>query len=137
MKTGSAAKTRKGEKPLDKIYDLRLYVIDRTLKSVAAVANLTRICHARLRDNCHIVVIDIEKKPGLAKENNIVAIPTLVRMFPLPMRKVIGDLSDADRVLIGLDLHPTTKYDVRLPCRIHGSHGRQVQGGQKIQRGEP
>ena len=118
MKTRSATKTRRDEKPLDKIYDLRLYVIDRTQKSVTALANLTRICHEQLEDKCRITVIDIEKKPRLAKGNDIVAIPTLVKTSPLPMRRVIGDLSDTGRVLAGLDLHPTARKNVRIPCRV-------------------
>jgi circadian clock protein KaiB len=120
MKTKSAAKTRKDKKTPDKVWDLRLYVIDRTLKSVAAFTNLTRICHDHLEGKCRISVIDIEKRPGLAKENQIVAIPTLVRTFPLPVRRVIGDLSDSGRVLAGFDLSPVIKKDVPVTHRLHG-----------------
>ncbi len=80
-------------------------MVDRTLKSVKALANLTRICHEQLEDKCHMTVIDIEKSPQLAKENEIVATPTLVRAFPLPMQRVIGDLSHTDRVLKTLRDH--------------------------------
>ena len=119
MKTGSVPKTRKDRKPPDKIWDLELYVIDRTMKSVVALTNLTRICHEQLEDKCSIEVIDIEKSPRLAKENEIVAIPTLVKTFPLPMRRVIGDLSDTERVLTGLDLPPMMKYDIRKTHHRH------------------
>jgi circadian clock protein KaiB len=119
MKTGSVAKTRKDKKPADRTCDLKLYVIDRTLKSTTAFTNLTRICHERLEDKCRISVIDIEKSPQLAKENQIVAIPTLVKTFPLPMRRVIGDLSNTGRVLAGLDLSPVIKKDVPITHRLH------------------
>jgi len=121
MKTASVSKTRKGKKPPDKIWDLRLYVVNRTLKSVAAFTNLTRICHEHLEDKCRIAVIDIKRSPRLAKESQIVAIPTLVKTFPLPMRRVIGDLSNTERVLAGLDIHQMIKADVQ---RTHPLHGR-------------
>ena len=118
MKTVS--KARKDKKTSDKIWDLKLYVIDGTLKSIAAFTNLRRICHEQLEDKCHIAVIDIEKMPRLAKECQIVAIPTLVKTFPLPMRRVIGDLSNTERVLVGLDLSPVIKKDVRMTHQLHG-----------------
>jgi circadian clock protein KaiB len=118
MKTGS--RTEKDKRTPDKIWDLKLYVIDRTLKSATALTNLRRICHEQLDDKCSVRVIDIERSPRLAKENEIVAIPTLVKTFPLPMRRVIGDLSNTDRVLAGLDLHPMIKNDVRIPRQPHG-----------------
>ena len=119
MKARSVSKTRKDKKPLGKIYDLRLYVIDGTLKSVAAFTNLTKICHDHLEGRCHIAVIDIEKRPGLAKERQIVAIPTLVKIFPLPMQRVIGDLSNTERVLAGLGLNPMIKNDIRITHQLH------------------
>ncbi|RPJ04992.1 MAG: circadian clock protein KaiB [Deltaproteobacteria bacterium] len=120
MRTRPVSKTRKDKKVPDKIWDLKLYVIDRTLKSVAAFTNLTRICHDHLEGKCRISVIDIEKRPGLAKENQIVAIPTLVKTFPLPVRRVIGDLSNTERVLAGLDLFPVIKKNVPITHRLHG-----------------
>lgn len=114
MKTESVSRARKEKKTPNKIWNLKLYVIDRKTKSVTAFANLTRICHECLADKCRISVIDIEKSPQLAKANQIVAIPTLVKTFPLPMRRVIGDLSNTKRVLAGLDLPPMIKNDVRL-----------------------
>jgi len=119
MKARSASKTRKDKKPSDKILDLRLYVIDRTLKSIAAFTNLRRICHEQLEDKCSIEVIDIKKSPQLAKESQIVAIPTLVKTFPLPMRRVIGDLSNTGRVLAGLGLYPMNKNDARITRPLH------------------
>ena len=119
MKTGPVWKTRKDKKAPDQISDLELYVIDRTLKSVAAFTNLTRICHEHLEGKCHIKVIDIERNPRLAKESQIVAIPTLVKTFPLPMRRVIGDLSNTGRVLAGLGLYPMNKNDARITRPLH------------------
>ena len=120
MKTGSVSKTGKGKKPSNRIWDLRLYVIDRTLKSATALSNLKKMCHEHLEDKCRITVIDIERSPGLAKENQIVAIPTLVKTFPLPMRRVIGDLSNTERVFAGLDMGPIIKNDIPITHRPHG-----------------
>jgi circadian clock protein KaiB len=116
MKTGKLSKRRKEKKP--KIWNLKLYVMDRTPKSVAAFTNLTKVCHERLEDKCRVTVIDIKKNPLLAKESEIVVIPTLVKTFPLPMRRVIGDLSNTDRVLAGLDL-PASKNHVRIARHLH------------------
>ena len=113
MKTGKLAKRRKEKKQPDKIWNLNLYVLDRKPTSVAAVANLTRICHECLGDKCRITVIDIEKNPEHAKASEIVATPTLVKTFPLPVRRFIGDLSNTARVLAGLDLPPMIKGGAR------------------------
>ncbi len=113
MKTRSASRTRKDKKSPGKAWDLKLYVIDRTLKSTAALTNLKRICHEQLEDKCNISVIDIERSPNLAKDSQIVAVPTLVKIFPLPERRVIGDLSNTERVLSGLDLRPAILNDVQ------------------------
>ena len=114
MKAASVSKIRKDKESPDKIWDLNLYVLDRTLKSIAAITNLRRICHKHLEGNCRIKVIDIEKSPQLARESQIVAIPTLVKTFPLPMRRVIGDLSNTERVLAGLDLPRMIKKNVQM-----------------------
>ena len=114
MKAKSVSKTRKDKKPPDMLLDLKLYVSDRTQKSVAALANLTKICHEHLEGKYRISVIDVEKRPNLAKERQIVAIPTLVKTFPLPMRRVIGDLSNTERVLAGLELPPMIKNEARI-----------------------
>jgi len=119
MKAKSASRTSKDKKPPDNAWELDLYVIDRTLKSVTAFTNLTKICHEHLDDKCGITVIDIETSPRLAKENQIVAIPTVVRTFPLPMLRVIGDLSNSERVLAGLDLHAMVKHDVQRARQVH------------------
>jgi circadian clock protein KaiB len=86
------------------IFDFRLYVAGKTAKSTAAFTNLTRICQQELENKCRITVIDILRNPQLAKAGQIVAIPTLVKTFPPPMRRVIGDLSSTERVLRGLDI---------------------------------
>ena len=86
------------------IFDFRLYVAGKTTKSIAAFTNLTRICQQQLENKCRITVIDILRNPQLAKAGQIVAIPTLVKTFPPPMQRVIGDLSSTERVLSGLHL---------------------------------
>jgi circadian clock protein KaiB len=85
-------------------YDLRLYVAGQTPRSVQAFANLTKICEEHLAGRYRIHVIDLLEHPQLAKGDQILAIPTLVRTLPEPIRKIIGDLSNKDRVLVGLDL---------------------------------
>jgi circadian clock protein KaiB len=85
-------------------YQLRLYVAGQTPKSIAAFANLKRICEEHLAGEYSIEVIDLLKDPTLASGDQILAIPTLVRKLPQPIRKIIGDLSDTDRVLVGLDI---------------------------------
>lgn len=89
-----------------KTWRLRLYVADQTPKSLTAFANLQRICAQYLDERYEIEVIDLLKRPQLAEGDQIVAIPTLVRRLPVPMRKIIGDLSNIKRVLIALDLQP-------------------------------
>jgi circadian clock protein KaiB len=85
-------------------WNLRLYVAGQTPKCIAAFANLKKLCEERLGGNYSIEVIDLLKKPQLASGDQILAIPTLVRRLPPPMKKIIGDLSDTERVLVGLDL---------------------------------
>lgn len=87
-----------------KRYELRLYVAGQTPKSIAAFANLKKICEEHLAGEYHIEVIDLLKEPQLASGDQIIAIPTLVRKLPAPIRKIIGDLSDTERVLVGLNL---------------------------------
>ena len=89
-----------------KLWDLRLYVAGETPKSLAALTNLKRLCECHLNGRYRIEVIDLVERPQLAKGDQILAIPTLVRKLPQPVRKIIGDLSDTDRVLVGLDLRP-------------------------------
>ena len=83
---------------------LRLYVAGQTPKAVTSFNNLKLICEEQLKRKYHIEVIDLLKNPQLARDNQILAIPTLVRQLPLPVRNIIGDLSDTERVLVGLDL---------------------------------
>jgi circadian clock protein KaiB len=91
---------------MDEIWQLRLYVAGESPKSVEAFANLKALCETYLPSRYHIEIIDLIEHPRLARGDEIVAIPTLVRQLPAPMRKIIGDLSDTDRVLVGLQLRP-------------------------------
>ena len=84
--------------------ELRLYVAGQTPKSLAALANLNKICKEYLKGRYKLQVIDLVKKPQLAQGDQILAIPTLVRKLPVPIRKIIGDLSDLERVVVGLNL---------------------------------
>lgn len=90
----------------EKAWALRLYVAGQTPKSLTAFANLQQICETHLKGHYSIEVIDLLEQPQLAKGDQILACPTLVRRLPVPVRKVIGDLSDTERVLVGLDLRP-------------------------------
>ena len=85
-------------------YQLRLYVAGQTPKSVLAFTNLKRICEEHLSGRYEIEVIDLRQTPQLAQGDQILAVPTLVRRLPEPIKKIIGDLSDTERVLVGLDL---------------------------------
>lgn len=85
-------------------WNLRLYVAGQTPKSIAAFANLKKICEEHLKCKYSIEVIDLLENPTLAKGDQILAIPTLVRKLPEPVRKIIGDLSNTEKVLVGLDL---------------------------------
>jgi len=88
------------------MWTLRLYVAGQTPKSIAAFANLKVICEEHLAGRYRIEVIDLLENPQLARSDQILAIPTLVRKLPEPVRKIIGDLSNTERVLVGLDLQP-------------------------------
>jgi len=85
-------------------YQLRLYVAGQSPRSIAAVSNLRSICSRHLDGRCTIEVVDLLEHPHLARRDEILAIPTLVRQLPPPFRKIIGDLSNVDRVLVGLDI---------------------------------
>jgi len=87
-------------------WNLRLYVAGQTPKSIAAFSNLKRVCEEHLPGKYDIEVIDLMKNPQLAEGDQIVAIPTLVRKLPEPVRRIIGDLSNTERVLVGLQLRP-------------------------------
>ena len=98
------AKTAKKTKPAEPRYDLRLYVAGQTPRSLQALSNLKKICEEHLAGDYRVEIIDLLKKPQLAAGDQILAIPTLVRTIPKPARKIIGDLSNTDRVLVGLDI---------------------------------
>ena len=87
-------------------FELRLYVAGQTAKSIAAIANLERICATHLAGQYRIEVIDLTKTPQLAAGDQIIAVPTLVRRLPEPIKKILGDLSNEERVLVGLDIQP-------------------------------
>ena len=104
MKPASQARQKKTS--TSQAYQLRLYVAGHTAKSIAAFTNLERICEAHLAGQYTISVIDLSKSPQLAAGDQILALPTLVRRLPEPIKKTIGDLSNEERVLVGLDIHP-------------------------------
>ena len=97
---------RKGKrtKLQEEFYTLHLLIANHTPPSLLAIANLHSICKERLAERCHIKIIDIQKNPGRAKRENIVALPTLIRRGPLPEKRVIGNLANIDRVLMGLGM---------------------------------
>ena len=103
-KSAPAEKKSSAKHPGEETWELRLYVAGQTSKSVTAFANLKKICEQHITGKYHIEVIDLLKNPALAKGDQILAIPTLVRKLPVPIRKILGDLSDTERVLVGLDL---------------------------------
>ena len=88
-------------------YNLRLYVAGQTPRSIAAIANLNKICEAHLSGRYNVTIIDLMKDPALAQRDQIVAIPTLIRHLPEPLKRIIGDLSNVEKVLVGLDIAPT------------------------------
>jgi len=94
------------EQELPVLWELRLYVAGQTPKSITAFANLKRICEEHLAGQYRIEVIDLMENPQLGRGDQILAIPTLVRKLPTPIKKIIGDLSNTERVLVGLDLRP-------------------------------
>ncbi len=91
--------------PEAKLWELRLYVAGQTPKSVRAFANLKQICEEHLAGQYRIEVVDLLENPHLGKRDQIVAIPTLIRKLPEPVRKIIGDLANTERVLVGLEIH--------------------------------
>lgn len=93
-------------KEKEKKYELRLYIAGNTPKSMTALANLRKYCEQHLYDQYKLEVIDLLIHPQLAAGDQILAIPTLVRKVPVPIRKIIGDLSNEEKVLVGLDLRP-------------------------------
>ena len=106
-KTAKAVKKSSSSLPSPETWELRLYVAGQTAKSLRAFANLKKICEEHILGNYNIEVVDLLKNPTLAKGDQILAIPTLVRKLPEPIRKILGDLSNTERVLVGLDLRQT------------------------------
>ncbi len=96
----------KDEEEETKLWELRLYVAGQTPNSMRAFVNLKKICEEYLAGQYRIEIVDLLVNPQLAKGDQILAVPTLVRKLPVPVRKIIGDLSNTERVLIGLDLRP-------------------------------
>ena len=95
-----------GAAPVQQEQILRLYIAGQTPRSIKAFANLKRICEEHFKGRYRIEVIDLIQNPQLAAGDQILAVPTLVRLLPEPVRKIIGDLSNTDRVLVGLDVRP-------------------------------
>lgn len=108
-KKASISMSRKASKQIAvrEDFELRLYIAGQTPKSLTALSNLKRICDSYLKGKYRIEVIDLVKTPQLAQGDQILAVPTLVRNLPMPIRKIIGDLSNTERVLVGLDLRPS------------------------------
>jgi len=109
----SAVSEEKGKKVKtdapEESWNLRLYVAGQTPKSITAFANLKKICEEHLAGKYRLEVIDLLKNPRLAKGDQIVAIPTLVRKLPEPIKKIIGDMANTERVLVGLDIRPVSR----------------------------
>lgn len=109
MATASPVKRKKTKTdPTKEIWNLRLYVAGQTPKSIAAFGNLKKICEEHLAGQYNIEVIDLLTHPQLAKGDQIIAIPTLVRKLPEPLKKMIGDLANTERVMVGLDIRPVS-----------------------------
>lgn len=100
------ARTSSKRRKAADFYELRLYIAGQTSRSLAALSNLKRICEEHLQGRYRLEVIDLLEHPQLARGHQIVALPTLVRRLPEPIRKLVGDLSDTERALVGLDLRP-------------------------------
>ena len=97
------------EKGNPDFWELRLYVAGQTEKSLRAFENLKKICEENLKGKYRIEIVDLMKNPKLARGEQIIALPTLVRRLPPPLRKIVGDLSNTERTLVGLDIRPAKK----------------------------
>jgi circadian clock protein KaiB len=104
--TGMTLQTIQPDAAAAEMFELRLYVAGQTAKSLTAIANLQRICETHLVGQYRIEVVDLTKTPQLAAGDQIFAVPTLVRRLPEPIKKIIGDLSNEERVLVGLNIQP-------------------------------
>ena len=106
-------------------YHFKLYIVGQTLRSQNAIANIQHICREQLGGNYHLAIIDILEQPQMAEQDKILATPTLVKEQPLPIRRVIGDLSEPEKVLLGLGLNPQKIY---APSD-HESDAKEANGG--------
>lgn len=106
MKTKTSRQRISPSKPRPVLWQLRLYVVGQTAKSREAFTNLKQLCETHLKSGYRITVIDLLQHPQLARGDQILAIPTVVRRLPSPVRTIIGNLSDTARLLVGLDLRP-------------------------------
>ncbi|HBA84418.1 MAG TPA: thiol-disulfide isomerase [Verrucomicrobia bacterium] len=107
----NAAQVKTAEQPKDERYILRLYIAGSTPRSMQAILNIRRICEEHLKGRYELVVVDVYQQPTLAKGEQIIAAPTLVKKLPLPLRRFIGDMSNEQRILVGLDLRPAEGKD--------------------------
>lgn len=104
-KVTKAGKTAKVEKE----FMLKLYITGSTIQSQLAIENIKKVCEEHLKNRYELKIIDIYKHPTLAKDEQIIAVPTLVKKLPIPLRRFIGDLSDVSEILLGLDIKPKKK----------------------------
>lgn len=102
--TRPGGRAEKAGPPSKSHWNLRLYIAGNSPRSLSALANLRKLCEERLKDHYDIEVIDLIKRPDLAKVDQILAVPTLIRKIPEPMKRIIGDLSNADRALLALEM---------------------------------
>src|SRR6185437_458335 len=102
---------KRADKPME--WELRLYVAGNTPNSIAAFSNLQQICEKHMGGRYRIEIVDLFENPQLARGDQIIAVPTLVRRLPTPIKKIIGDLSNTERVLVGLDLKPARSFAAR------------------------
>lgn len=106
LKDSAAEFEQKLKKTGKEKYILRLYIAGMTTKSKRAIQSVKQICEEHLKDRCDLEVIDVFQQPVLAKGEQIIATPTLLRKLPLPLRRFIGDMAETERILVGLDLRP-------------------------------
>jgi len=110
---GKSARSPVRTKPKAMEWELRLYVAGNTPNSITAFSNLQQICEEHMGGRYRIEIIDLFENPQLARGDQIIAVPTLVRRLPTPIKKIIGDLSNTERVLVGLDLKPARTFAAR------------------------
>jgi len=109
IESDSEAFERAIDKSKKEVYLLRLYITGSTPQSIRAITNIKKVCEEHLEGRYYLEVIDLYQKPNLARGEQIIAAPTLIKKLPLPLRRIIGDLSNTERVLVGLDLRAVKK----------------------------